>query len=76
MFGCKYYIYAFCLNVEGVDSFPQKTYVNSKVKVKFSLPTPWRHMGGVEIQVHSFLTSALDEGEWLTSRPSCFIPLN
>jgi len=30
--------------------------------------------GGVEVQLHSFLTSALDGGEWSTSRPSRFIP--
>jgi hypothetical protein len=30
----------------------------SKVKVKLSLSTSWRHIGGVEVQLHSFLTSA------------------
>lgn len=34
----------------------------SKVKVK-SLCTPWRYMGGMEVQVHSFLTSELSGGE-------------
>ena len=29
---------------------------------------------GVEVQLHSFLTSALDEGKWSTSRPGCFTP--
>jgi len=29
---------------------------------------------GVEIFLHSFLISALDAGEWLTSRPGRFIP--
>jgi hypothetical protein len=30
--------------------------------------------GGVEVWLHSFLTSALCGVEWLTSRPSRFIP--
>jgi hypothetical protein len=30
--------------------------------------------GGVDVQIHVFLTSALARGEWLASRPSCFIP--
>jgi hypothetical protein len=30
--------------------------------------------GRVEVQPHTFLTSALDEGEWSASHPSCFIP--
>ena len=39
--------------------------------VKFSLSTPGRHIGGEEVQHHSFFTLALDGGEWLTSCPSC-----
>jgi hypothetical protein len=31
-------------------------------------------MGGVEILLHAFLTSALDGGEWSASRPSRFSP--
>ena len=34
-----------------------------KLKVKVSLYTPWRYIGGVEVQLHSILTSALDGGE-------------
>jgi hypothetical protein len=36
-----------------------------KAKVKFSLSTPWRHILYVEAEVlpHSFLTSAMDEGD-------------
>jgi hypothetical protein len=30
--------------------------------------------GGVELQLHAFLTSALDEGEWSASHPSRCIP--
>jgi hypothetical protein len=38
-------------------------------KVKLSHYTPWRHMGGGRYSSNSFLTSALDEGEWSASRP-------
>jgi hypothetical protein len=31
--------------------------------------------GGVEVQLHAFLTSALDGGEWLASRPGRYIPV-
>jgi hypothetical protein len=30
--------------------------------------------GGAEIQLHAFLTSALDEGEWSASRSGLFAP--
>jgi hypothetical protein len=30
--------------------------------------TPWSRMGRLEVQVHSFLTRALDWSEWSTSR--------
>ena len=30
--------------------------------------------GGVEVQHYSFLTATLDSGDWLTSKPVCFIP--
>jgi hypothetical protein len=30
--------------------------------------------GEVEVWLHALLTSALDGGEWSTSRPSCFTP--
>lgn len=30
--------------------------------------------GRVEVDLHSFLNSALDEGEWLASRPNWFYP--
>jgi hypothetical protein len=29
---------------------------------------PWRRIGGVEVYLHEFLTSALDGGEWSASR--------
>jgi hypothetical protein len=30
----------------------------------FSLSTTWRHVGGEELQLHSFLASTVDGGEW------------
>jgi hypothetical protein len=39
-----------------------KTYI--KVKVKLSLCTPLMHVGEMEVWLHSFQTSALDEYEW------------
>ena len=45
----------------------------NKKKYSFSLSTPWRNIGGVEVQFHS-LTSALDGGQWLTSRSGRFTP--
>jgi len=37
-----------------------------------SLSTPRRRKGAAEVQLHSFLTSALDTDEWSTSRPGHF----
>jgi hypothetical protein len=31
--------------------------------------TPLRHKRGVEVELHTFLTSALGGGKWLRSRP-------
>jgi hypothetical protein len=43
---------------------------NHKVKkVKLSRYTPWRHMGERRYSSYSYLTSALDGGEWSASRP-------
>jgi hypothetical protein len=33
------------------------------------LTTPWRHTGRAEVKIHSFLTSAIDEGE---RSPPCY----
>jgi hypothetical protein len=38
-------------------------------KVKQSRYTPWWRLGGEEYSSYSFLTSALDGGEWSASRP-------
>jgi hypothetical protein len=40
-----------------------------------SASTPWRLTGGVEVQCHSFLTSALEGSQRSTSRPGCFTPV-
>jgi len=34
----------------------------------------WRHNGGVEVYLHTFLTSELDVGKWSASCPDCFTP--
>ena len=44
------------------------------LKAKLSLLTPWRHLWGAEVQLHSFLTLAIHWGEWLTSNPSQYSP--
>jgi hypothetical protein len=40
----------------------------NKAEVKCSLSMLWRHVVGAELWLHSFLTLALDRGEWLTWR--------
>jgi len=41
------------------------------------IPFPrYENPGGIEVQLHSFLISALHLGEWLTSRPVRFTPGN
>jgi len=44
------------------------------VKVKVSMFKPRRQIGGAEVERHSFLTWALDGGEWATSSSGRFIP--
>ena len=41
-------------------------------KVKMSLCTPWRHLGGAQLQLHWSVTSAENRGEWSASCNSCF----
>ena len=40
--------------------------ISLKDVVNLSLSTLWGHVGGAEIQLHSFFTSALDVGQWST----------
>jgi hypothetical protein len=46
-----------------------RNYVCRNEVVKLWLCTTWRHTGGTEVCVHSFLTSALDWAEWWAPRP-------
>jgi hypothetical protein len=41
---------------------------------KLYLFTSRRRIGGVKVQIHSFLTSVMDRGEWLAERPVRFTP--
>ena len=43
-------------------------------KTKLSLSTPWRHVYRVQAQLHSFVTSTLNEGDCPTSRRRPFNP--
>jgi len=51
-----------------MNSLQQMTELCS-MEVKLSPSMPWRPIGEVEGRLHSFLTSALDGGEWSNSRP-------
>jgi hypothetical protein len=46
----------------------------STMKVKQSRYMPWRHMGDNRYSSYSYLTSALDGGEWSASRPGRALP--
>lgn len=52
----------------------QNVWYEHKIKGKLSLCTRWRQMGGHEMSLHSFLTCALEGGEWLVSHPRHFTP--
>jgi len=49
-------------------------YVDDYSQVILSLSTRRRNREGVDVQLHSFLTSALDGVEWSNSGPRCFTP--
>ena len=38
-------------------------------RVKSSLSTPWRHVQAEEVQLHTFLASALEGVQWSPARP-------
>jgi hypothetical protein len=44
------------------------------IKVQSSLSMPWRHMRGVKIELHSFLTSAMNGGKGSVSCPGHYMP--
>jgi hypothetical protein len=52
----------------------QRREIGSWKTVKLSLSMPRRHKGGAKVWLHSFLTSALQDDEWSTSRPCRFTP--
>jgi len=45
------------------------------VMANLFLSMQWRHVGGVEVYIHSFLTTAVGGGEWSTSFPCCCTPV-
>jgi hypothetical protein len=49
-------------------------YVDDYSQVILSLSTRRRHRVGVDVQLHSFVTSALDGAEWSNSDRSCLTP--
>jgi hypothetical protein len=54
-----------------------KLHVCTNEKVKIAPPcTPWRHAGRANLELHSFLASALDGAERSISRPGRFTPGN
>jgi hypothetical protein len=65
------------LNRVNFSVLPCKEMTMAK-KVKLSLCLINRYdmqtYGGVDAQLHVFLTSALDRGDWLASRPGRFTP--
>jgi len=48
------------------------TMLRLTAKVQLFLSATWKRIGGEDVYLHSFLTSAVDGGEWLTSRPGRF----
>jgi hypothetical protein len=44
-------------------------------KVKLCCYMPWRRLGERRYSSYSFLTSAIDGGEWSASHPGCALPL-
>jgi hypothetical protein len=47
---------------------------NSMVKNVNDSMSALKHIGGAEVQLHSFLTLAIGGGEWSASHSVCFIP--
>jgi hypothetical protein len=48
--------------------------VGKQLHENLSLSRPWKHIGGKEVELHTFLTSALDTGEWSASHSSYLVP--
>lgn len=58
--------FAYCMYIH---MYIQYKYI---YKLNFSMSTPWRRIGRVEVMFHSFLKSTLHRSEWWTSRPDSF----
>jgi hypothetical protein len=54
--------------------YPEISVERQMIKEKFTLSWPWKPIGGVEEQLYSFLTTALDLGGWSTPRLGRFTP--
>lgn len=54
--------------------YKYKQKVVKKNKVKLSLHIPWRYTWEMEVQLFSFLSSALDGCEWSASHPATLPP--
>jgi hypothetical protein len=52
----------------------KRRYIFFKKREELSLVTQCRRIQGAEVQLHSFLTAALDTDEWSTSSTGSFIP--
>jgi len=48
--------------------------VKGKGKGKLSPSKPWRRIGGVNVHLHSFLTTTLNEGQWKVHAPAALLP--
>lgn len=51
-----------------------KLSVKGKGKGKLSPSKPWRRIGGVNVHLHSFLTSTLNEDQWKVHTPAASLP--
>jgi hypothetical protein len=69
---CKIYTAVF-LRKETLFDGTQPDDVSCNYRYNLSLSTPWRRVGGVEIQLRSFLTSAVDGVEWSASHSGRFV---
>ena len=72
----KYWQYAVLWRTDILASSVRQELVPERNDMsKLSLSRPWKYMeGGIEIQLHSFITSSLVGGEWSASFPGRFTP--
>jgi hypothetical protein len=60
------------LKFEFLNGILLKIQGKDKRRVKMSLSMPWKHVGGIDVQLYSFLTSILYGGVWTAARPGRF----